>query len=200
MQPTKLLAVALLTLAAACGGDGEGEGETAATDSAPTDTAGMAATPAAPAMGDPEIAAVLAASDSAEILPSQLVAQKGQNAQVKEFAQRMLTDHGALSDSLKAMAQQAGIMPSPNAISQQMQSTAQSSVQSLQGLSGAEFDRAYMQAMVQSHEAALNTITTQLIPSAQNPQLRTALEQKVRPAVEMHLQQARTIAGSLGGQ
>jgi putative membrane protein len=109
----------------------------------------------------------------------------------------MITDHGMLSDSLRAMAQQNNITPTPNPVSQQMQTQTQATVQTLQGLSGAALDSAYVQAMVQSHQTTLNTIDTQLLPAAQNPQLRTALEQKVRPAVAMHLEQAQQIQNSL---
>jgi putative membrane protein len=195
------LAACLLIFAGACGG-GDQEGtdmaataDTAATMPAPT-TEPAAGAPAG-AISDPEIAAILAASDTAEILPSRIANEKGQNAQVKQYAQRMITDHGMLSDSLRAMAQQNNIMPTPNPVSQQMQTQTQATVQTLQGLSGAALDSAYVQAMVQSHQTTLNTIDTQLLPAAQNPQLRTALEQKVRPAVAMHLEQAQQIQNSL---
>jgi putative membrane protein len=196
--PRRFVGLALIALAAAGCGGGEEEGDTAAA----TDTLAMdsAAAPAAPMMGDPEIAAILAASDTAEIQPSQLALQRGQNAAVKEFAQRMVTDHGMLSDSLRAMAQQHNIVPAPGPVSQQMQSQTQTTLQSLQGLNGAAFDSAYVQAMADSHQMALTTIDSQLLPSAQNPQLRASIEQKVRPAVAMHLEQIQQIQGSLGGQ
>jgi len=196
-QRTRGILLAGLIGLAACGG-GEEEQETAI--NADTATAPTSAAAPAGALGDPQIAAILAASDSSEIQPSQLALQKAQNAQVKEFAQRMVTDHGALSDSLRAMAQQNNITPAPNEMSQQMQTQTQTVMQSLQGLSGAAFDSVYVQAMVQSHQAALNAVESQLIPAAQNPQLRTALEQKVRPAVSMHLQQIQQIQGTLGSR
>ena len=194
----RLAGAALIALlAAGCGGDDEPGDTAASADSVPMDSA---AAPAAPTVADPEIAAILAASDTAEIQPSQLALEKGQNAGVKEFAQRMITDHGMLSDSLGAMAQANNLTPTPNATSQQIQSQTQTTLQTLQGLSGAAFDSAYVRAMADSHQMALTTIDSQLIPSAQNPQLRTALEQKIRPAVSMHLDEIRRIQGSLGAQ
>ena len=192
----RLVGAALVALlAAGCGGDDEGEDTAASADSA---SMAPATAPAAPTLPDPEIAAILAASDTAEIQPSQLAMQKAQNAGVKEYAQRMINDHGTLSDSLAAMAQANNLMPTPNAMSQQIQSQTQTTLQSLQNLSGAAFDSAYVRAMADSHQMALTTIDSQLIPSAQNPQLRTAIEQKVRPAVAMHLEQIQQIQGSLG--
>ena len=202
-----LAACLVILAAAACGGDQEGTdmaatGDTAAVMPAPTTDPAMGAPAgaAAGAIADPEIAAILAASDTAEIAPSRIANDKGQNAQVKQFAQRMITEHGMLSDSLRAMAQQHNITPTPNAMSQQMQTQTQTTVQSLQGLSGAALDSAYVQAMVQSHQTALSTIDSQLLPGAQNPQLRTAIEQKVRPAVAMHLEEIQKIQSSLRSQ
>ena len=192
----RFLGAALIALAAAgCGGEEEG-----ADTALPADTMAAAdsAPAAVPAVSDPEIAAILAASDTAEIQPSQLAGQKAQNAALKEYAQRMINDHGMLSDSLAALTQANGITPAPNAMSQQIQAQTQTTLQRLQGLSGAEFDAAYAQAMADSHQQALTSIETQLIPAAQNAQLRTALEQKVRPAVSMHLDEIRRIQGSLG--
>ena len=188
-------AVLIALLATGCGGGDEGEDTAATTDSVSMEPA---AAPAVPAVADPEIAAILAASDTAEIQPSQLALQKAQNAGVRDYAQRMINDHGTLSDSLAAMAQANHLMPTPNAMSQQIQSQTQTTLQSLQGLSGAAFDSAYVRAMADSHQMALTTIDSQLIPSAQNPQLRTAIGQKVRPAVAMHLEQIQQIQGSLG--
>ena len=193
----RFLGAALIALAAAgCGGE-----EESAETAPPADSVAVDSAPApAPAVSDAEIAAILAASDTAEIQPSQLAGQKAQNAALREYAQRMINDHGMLSDSLAALAQANGITPAPNAMSEQIQAQTQTTLQRLQGLSGAEFDAAYAQAMADSHQQALTSIETQLVPSAQNAQLRTALEQKVRPAVSMHLDEIRRIQGSLGAQ
>ena len=189
--------VALLALAAAACGGGEEDAETIPpADSLAFDSA---AAPA-PAVSDAEIAAILAASDTAEIQPSQLAGQKAQNPALRDYAQRMINDHGMLSDSLAALARANDITPAPSAASQQIHAQTQTTLQRLQGLSGAEFDAAYAQAMADSHQQALTTIETQLLPAAQNPQLRTALEQRVRPTVAMHLDEIRRIQGSLGAR
>ncbi len=140
-----------------------------------------------------EIGAVLTATDSAEILPSQLALEKSQNTEVRAYAQRMITDHGMLEDSLRALERQLNITPAQSTLSQQVQSQTQSTMQQLRGLSGAEFDRAYMEWMVNSHQAALSTVDNQLMPAARDPQIRTTLEQKVRPIIVGHLESAQSI-------
>ena len=176
--------LAVTAAAAACGGEEAGV-ENAATDTtaAPVNTAGPGA------LNDAQIVAVLSVADSSEISPSLLAEQRGESAQVKEYARMMIRDHGALEDSLLAMARQNGLTPEPNPTSEQMRSEAQATLQRLQGLDGAAFDSAYVQAMIASHQTALAAIDSQLLPAAQNAQLRTALEQKVRPAVVAHLEQ-----------
>lgn len=186
------------------------EQETASTMAG--DTAGMpgaAAPPAAettppggmPASLSPgEVGAILSATDSAEIAPSILAQQRAEHPEVKAYAERMMTDHGMLEDSLRALEQRRNISPSPTAISQQLHQMTQNAVQRLQGLSGSEFDRAYMQNMVESHEQALAIVDNQVLPATQDPELREAIQQKVRPLIVSHLQSAQQIQQQLGSQ
>lgn len=212
MKGTRLWALALLPLAlAACGGGGD-EGTAEGDAGAVTETADSSAAATMPVgadtmamagaggqLTDANVAAVLSVADSGEILPSQAAQQQAQNAQVKQYAQMMVTEHGMLEDSLRALTQRLGVTPAPNAMSQQMRAQADSAMQALQGQTGANFDRAYMQWMVTSHQATLTALDTQLIPAIQNAEMRTAVQQQVRPRVEQHLQQAQQIQSSLGG-
>lgn len=205
---SRLLLVPVLGLGVAVCGPSGGQ-RTAGTTSDTTGMAGGAVPPAAeapgmvppggmaPALSAPQITEILSSSDSAEILPSKLAVDKAQNPAVKAYAQRMIKDHGMLEDSLHAMAKRQNISPAPSPLSNQLHSQTQTTMQRLQGLSGAEFDQAYMQAMVQSHQEALNMIDNQLLPATQDPQLQMALSQKVRPIVSSHLQEAQQIQRSL---
>ena len=83
----------------------------------------------------------------AEVQLGQMAAQKGTNADVKSFGQHMVDDHTKANDDLKAIAAKEGmtVPESLNPKDQALQSK-------LQNLSGAEFDRAYMKAMVKDHQ------------------------------------------------
>lgn len=212
VKGSRLWALALLPLAlAACGGgtdEGTAEGDTGAvTETADSSAAAtmpvgadtMAMAGAGGQLNDANVAAVLSVADSGEIRPSQAAQQQAQNAQVKEYAQMMVTEHGMLEDSLRALTGRLGVTPAPNALSQQLRTQADSAMQALQGQSGANFDRAYMQWMVASHQATLTALDSQLIPAIQNAEMRTAVQQQVRPRVEQHLQRAQQIQSSLGG-
>jgi putative membrane protein len=66
----------------------------------------------------------------------------------------------------------------------------------LKGLSGAEFDKAYIDNEVTYHQAVLDAVDKTLIPSASNADLK-ALLVKVRPAFVAHLEHAKKVQGSL---
>lgn len=151
-------------------------------------------------MDDGQIAAILAQSDTAEIAPSELARDNAEDPEVSAFAEMMIQEHGQLSDSLRALTMAEGIVPTPNRESDLLSTQTQATLQSLQTVSGAAFDSAYVAAMVQSHELALNTIDNQLLPGATNPALRTAIEQQVRPRVAAHLEQIQQIQTTLSGQ
>ena len=190
-------AVALVALLAAGGGGGDERDDPGMVeDTVMNDTAAPAGA-AAPSMADGEIAAILSAADSAEIKPSRLATERAENPQLREYAQLMVRDHGMIGDSMAVLLQQGAITPTPNATSQQMESQTQSTLQAMEGLTGAAFDSAYVQWMAQSHQTTLDAIDQQLLPSAQNPQLRAAIEQKVRPAVQTHLQQIQQIQATV---
>ncbi len=82
----------------------------------------------------------------AEVELGRLAADKGANADVKQFGQRMVDDHSKANDELKSLAQQKGI-DIPSDLSAKSKATKDR----LSKLSGAAFDRAYMKEMVADH-------------------------------------------------
>ena len=82
----------------------------------------------------------------AEVELGKLAAQKGSNDRVKQFGQKMVDDHSKANDDLKQAASQAGIELPADTSAKHKQL-----VQKLSGLSGAAFDKAYMDAMVKDH-------------------------------------------------
>jgi putative membrane protein len=148
----------------------------------------------------PEAAALLAATDSAELRPSRLALEKAEDPRVQAFARRMLADHGMLEDSLRALDARQHIVPAPGAASRALDAETARTLQTLERLSGPAFDRRYVQAMVASHQKALGTIDSALLPSAKDPEVRTYLERTVRPVVAAHLEEARALQRALGGR
>lgn len=92
-----------------------------------------------------------AQSDFTEIKFSQLATEKATNPRVKQYAQKMITDHNQLEADMKPYADKWGLTP-PTALD----SEHQSKYDALSGMSGAEFDKQYMTDMDADHHVALD--------------------------------------------
>ena len=92
-----------------------------------------------------------AQSDFNEITLSKLAEQKSTNPQVKSFAEKMVTDHNMLEAKMKPYVEKWGLTP-PTALDSDHQGV----YDQLNGMSGADFDKQYMQAMDADHHKALD--------------------------------------------
>src|SRR5215204_3627910 len=115
---------------------------------------------------------------------------------VKAFAQTMITDHSGVNKQAVALATKLNVAPEDNDVSRQLKSGADASDANLNGLSGAAFDKAYIDHEVTYHQAVLDALDKTLIPTSQNAELKGLLE-KVRPAIVAHLDHAKTLQTSL---
>ena len=194
-------AVVALTLTTACG-DSAGEEQASAADSPAPAAAPAAETaapaPASPAVTDPQIAAIVVAANDVDIRAGELARERATSAEVKAFAERMVTDHTGVNKAASDLVGRLGVTPEPNATSQTLTSDGEQARTALQGQTGAAFDRAYVDGEVAYHQAVLDAIDQTLIPNAQNAELKALLEQ-TRPAVAAHLDHARRLQGTLGG-
>ena len=158
-------------------------------------TAGASAADKAP--NDAQIAAIVVTANHVDIDAGKLAASKASSAQVKEFAQRMVTDHTGVNKSASDLVTRLHVTPEPNATSASLKKGGDDNVAALQKLSGAAFDRAYVDHEITYHQAVLDAVDQTLIPSAQNAELK-ALLVKVRPAFVAHLEHAKQLQASLG--
>ena len=71
------------------------------------------------------------------------------------------------------------------------------SLEALGKETGSAFDRAYVDAQVKEHQAALDTIDKKLLPAARNEELKTFLG-KLRARISAHLDEARKTQTELG--
>jgi putative membrane protein len=147
---------------------------------------------------DPQIAAIVVTANQVDIDAGKLAQSKAQSPEVKAFGERMVTDHSAVNKSAKELVQKLHVTPEANSTSESLQKGGEENLAALKKLSGAAFDKAYIDHEVTYHEAVLHALDKTLIPNAQNPELK-ALLVKVRPAFEAHLEHARQIQAKLQG-
>jgi putative membrane protein len=122
----------------------------------------------------------------AEIQLGQLALQKSSNPQVKQFAQRMIDDHGKMNDSLKPVAQQLGVS-APNKVDKKAQNT----INKLSALSGPQFDQAYAADMVNDHKHDLQSFKDEA-DTTQNPTMKNIATQGAQ-VISAHLQMAQQL-------
>ena len=105
---------------------------------------------------DKKFLATAAQSDQNEIALSQLAEQKATNPAVKAFAGKMVKEHKRMTESMKPFADSWSVTPpsGPDADHQK-------ELDKLNGLSGKDFDKEYMDQMVTDHSKALSAFTTE---------------------------------------
>jgi len=93
-----------------------------------------------------------AIANMAEIQLGQLAATNAQDPQVKQFAQMMVTEHTQALDQLRSAAGSSTLPSSLDKKHQKLQDK-------LSKLQGADFDRAYMDAMVDAHKDTVKLLS-----------------------------------------
>jgi putative membrane protein len=145
---------------------------------------------------DPQIAAIVVTANQVDIDAGKLALSKSHSKEVKEFAQRMITDHTGVNKSATELVTKLHVTPEPNPTSQSLQNGGDDNLAALKKLSGQAFDKTYVDHEVAYHEAVLQAVDKTLIPSAQNAELK-ALLVKVRPAFVAHLDHAKHLQQDL---
>jgi putative membrane protein len=147
---------------------------------------------------DPQIAAIVVAANEMDVAAAKQALEKTQNPQVKEFAELMVRDHEAVNRQAGALVQKLGVTPEENDTSKAIRQNGEATRNRLASLSGADFDRAYVNNEIDYHQFVISAMDGELIPSAKNEELEALLVQ-VRPAFQQHLEHARMVAKALGG-
>lgn len=153
---------------------------------------------AAPSLTDPQIAAIVVAANQVDIDAGNLAVKKTKNADVKKFAQLMVTDHTAINKAAVALVTKLHVTPEESDASKGLVAGGKDNRDKLEKLGGAEFDKAYVDNEVAYHQAVIDTIDKALIPSAQNAELKSTLA-SVRPTIEAHLKHAQMVQEQLSG-
>jgi putative membrane protein len=108
----------------------------------------------------------------------------------------MVTDHTGVNKQATELVTKLKVTPQDNPTSQSLKTGGEKNLAHLKTLSGAAFDKAYIDQEVTYHELVLNAVDKTLIPNAQNAELK-ALLVKVRPAFVAHLEHAKQIQATL---
>jgi len=127
-----------------------------------------------------------------EVELGRVAAQQAASAAVKQFGQRMVDDHSAANTELMTLAQSKGIT-----LPTELDTKHREQVTKLSGMSGAEFDRAYMNMMVSDHNKDVAAFEKESTKGG-DPDLK-AFATKTLPTLKEHQQMAKAIHGNQGG-
>ena len=145
---------------------------------------------------DAQIAHIVVTANQVDINAGKLAESKGTNKDVKAFGKQMVTDHTGVNKQATDLATKLKLTPEDNPTSQSLKKGGEDNVTQLKTLSGAAFDKAYIDHEVVYHEQVLDAIDKTLVPNAKNAELK-ALIVKVRPAFVGHLEHAKKIQSTL---
>ncbi|CAG4917263.1 DUF4142 domain-containing protein [Paraburkholderia saeva] len=126
-----------------------------------------------------------AQAGATEIAASKLALKNSNDAQVRKFASQMIADHTKLARNLDVIAEKKGLKSPPSADS--------AVTGKLQGLKGADFDKAYIaDVAVGGHQKAVELFQKES-ESGGDAQLKAAAT-KALPVIQHHLAMAQQLA------
>lgn len=164
-------------------------------------TALLLAAPAVSAqdINDAQIASIVVTANQVDIDAGKLAMSKASGDEVRKFGERMVVDHSGVNKAAVELATRLGVTPEDNPTSQALKAAGEKNVAALNALTGAAFDKAYVDHEVAYHQQVLDALDTVLIPGASNEELK-ALLVKVRPAFVAHLDHAKHQQAALAGK
>jgi putative membrane protein len=149
-----------------------------------------------PRLSDGNIVAVVLAANNTDLSYARLAPPRARSADVKAFAQRMMTDHTILNAKVSDIAMRNGITGEDNETSLDFRDRSAQRRDVLRELDGARFDSTYAANEIQYHRELLGAINTVLAPNARNPELREFVS-LLKPAVSAHLAHAEQMRAAL---
>jgi len=145
---------------------------------------------------DPQIAHIAYTAGVLDIEAAKQAIKTSKNKEVVAFAKDMERDHEAVNKQALDLVKKLKVKPEDNATSQALSKAAEAERAKLAKLTGAAFDKAYIENEVAYHKQVNGALETLLIPSASNAELKSLLETGLK-IFQGHEQHAEHVAGML---
>jgi putative membrane protein len=192
MTRSLLVSAMLVATLSGCGpsatetGDGNATTSNAAatSDAATIETTGSPATIGAYGAGKvatPVFVEQATLSDMYELAASKIALTRSRSAEIKAFAQQMITDHSATSAKLKELTAAAGLPAPPPALDDRRTGL----IEKLQQAAPDRFDEVYLDQQTQAHREALGLMDS-YATHGDDAGLK-ALAAETKPKIQMHL-------------
>jgi putative membrane protein len=152
----------------------------------------------AQALDDATIVAIFDAANTADIETGRLAAERGHSKQVRDFGEMLARDHRTVRQQGRDLATRLGVTPTPPKDDKAARDHA-TVMRRLRGLSGAAFDRAFLQHEAIFHQGVIDAVNSTLLPAIRNAEVKD-LVVKVAPAFEAHRVAALNLGKQLAGR
>jgi Predicted outer membrane protein len=126
----------------------------------------------------------------AEVELGKLAQEKARNEKVKQFGAMMVNDHTQANNEVKSLASQRNVSLPDSASNEKKKDR-----DDLAKKSGADFDKAFMKAMVNDHDATIN-LFEKASNDVKDPAVKTFVDNTL-PKLRSHLDSAKTIQKGL---
>jgi putative membrane protein len=170
-------------------GNGDSTAATSDTSMKMTDTAKSGAM-ASTANPDSAFTTKAAIGGMAEVALGKLALSKSTNAKIKDFAQMMVTDHGKANDELMSIAKSKNITLPSN-----VDADHQKKMDDLSTKSGKDFDKDYVDAMIDGHKKTLDLMEDEA-KNGKDADFK-AFAAKTAPVVQKHLDAIKHIKNGM---
>ena len=125
----------------------------------------------------------------AEVELGKIAVKNAKDAEVKKFGQMMVDDHTKANNDLKALAAKKNVtLPAD-------MGSHQSTIDKIKGLTGADFDKAYVNDMVDDHEKDVATFQKQA-DNTTDPEIK-AFATKTLPVLKKHLEVIKALQAKM---
>lgn len=143
-------------------------------------------------LDDAAIIGILDSANAWDIATGSLVATRAARQDVKDFGALLVRDHRTLQDSGRALATKLKITPRPVPADFPLKVAHEIAMKTLESLSGAAFDKAFLENEVVYHKAVIDAVNTTLMPAIKSLELKAFVEQAA-PTFAAHLTAAETL-------
>jgi putative membrane protein len=137
-------------------------------------------------IGESHFIKVLANANQQEVEMSRIALKRSHNDQVRQYAQQMIDDHTQAQEQLSQLAQSKGAE-----LPKVLGNMEQGMVNDLSAQSDSNFDKAYIDGQVTSHQDAINNTNAEAM-NGSDVDVK-AFAQKVLPTLQHHLVMAKTL-------
>jgi putative membrane protein len=127
-----------------------------------------------------------------EVSLGKLAGEKGESKEVKDFGDKMVKDHTKIADNLKEVAGKLGVT-----LPEKVDATHQAKIDKMEKMSGAAFDKAYVNGMVMAHEKDIAAFE-EAGKETKNEELKKFIDDSV-PTMKEHLEMIKKFSQAKKG-